>query len=482
MSGRVLGKPDTITQERAKSSRSTEKRGVLFVVGDAAEGGGTLSAERTIPFEHAVEIGRRPQCPPGAATCCLRDQLVSSRHARVSRSRKGAFEVTDLGSKNGTLVEGHLISGPTKIGDGTLLFIGGHSLVFRELTDDTIFAICADREQPFGPVSTLSASMATEIRRLRRLARAGNEILLSGETGVGKEVYAKAVHRASGRPGRFVALNCAAIPTELVESELFGFARGAHSQAAASKPGLIEEAEQGTLFLDEIGDMPSPAQAKLLRFLQEHTYVPLGGREARRMDVRIVAATSSLAPGVHAHGLRRDLLARFGAEPVVLPPMRERREDVGALARHFLEQSAEPVRPLETGAFLALCLHDWPQNVREIENVMREAILYSEGKPEIRLADLPRAVRERVTVDDGKQAARRRPPRPRPDKAEIEALLDRHQGNIAEVARALDRQWAVVRRWILDSGLDVEKYRSPSEGKCLADRRPRVIPVDPVRW
>jgi transcriptional regulator with PAS, ATPase and Fis domain len=270
-----------------------------------------------------------------------------------------------------------------------------------------------------------------------------------------------------------VALNCAAIPTELVESEMFGFARGAHSQAAASKPGLIEEAEQGTLFLDEIGDMPGPAQAKLLRFLQEHIYVPLGGREARRMDVRIVAATSSLAPGVHAHGLRRDLLARFGAEPVVLPPMRERREDVGALARHFLGQSAGPVRPLETGAFLALCLHDWPQNVREIENVIREAILYSEGKPEIRLADLPRAVRERVTVDEGKQADRRRPPRARPDKAEIEALLDRHQGNIAEVARELDRQWAVVRRWILDSGLDVEKYRSP-------DPRPRVIAI-PVR-
>jgi len=301
------------------------------------------------------------------------------------------------------------------------------------------------------------------IRRLRRLARAGKEILLSGETGVGKEVYAKAVHRASGRPGRFVALNCAAIPTDLVESELFGFVRGAHSQAAANKPGLIEEAEQGTLFLDEIGDMPGPAQAKLLRFLQEHTYVPLGGRETRQMDVRIVAATASLTPGAHAHGLRRDLLARFGAEPVVLPPLRERREDVGALVRHFLGQhcgqAGGPVRPLETGAFLALCLHDWPQNVRELENVIREALLYSEGQPEIRLADLPRAVRERVTVHDGKQATRRRSPRARPHKAEIEALLDRHKGNVAEVARELDRQWAVVRRWILKSGLDVEKYR-----------------------
>ena len=256
-----------------------------------------------------------------------------------------------------------------------------------------------------------------------------------------------------------MALNCAAFPTDLVESELFGFVRGAHSQAAANKPGLIEEAEQGTLFLDEIGDMPGPAQAKLLRFLQEHTYVPLGGRETRQMDVRIVAATASLAPHAHAHGLRPDLLARFGAEPVVLPPLRERREDVGALVRHFVGQAGGPVRPLDTGAFLALCLHDWPQNVRELENVIREALLYSEGKPEIGLADLPRAVRERVTVDDGNQAARRRSPRARPDKAEIEALLDRHKGNIAEVARELDRQWGVVRRWIIEYGLDVEKYR-----------------------
>jgi transcriptional regulator with PAS, ATPase and Fis domain len=393
-------------------------------------------------------------------SCCLHDPRVSSRHARVSRSRKGALEVADLGSKNGTSVEGHLISGPTKIGDGTLRFVGGHALVLRNLAEDALFAIREDLDAPFGPVGTLSANLATEIRRLRRLAGAGKEILLSGETGVGKEVYAKAVHRASGRPGHFVALNCAAIPTDLVESELFGFVRGAHSQAAANKPGLIEQAEQGTLFLDEIGDMPGPAQAKLLRFLQEHTYVPLGGREARTMDVRIVAATASLAPGAHAHGVRPDLLARFGAEPVVLPPLRERREDVGALVRHFLGQAGGPIRPLDTGAFLALCLHDWPQNVRELENVIREALLYSEGKPEIRLADLPRAVRERVTVDDGKQGARRRSPRARPDTAEIEALLDRHKGNVAGVARELDRQWAVVWRWILKSGLDVEKYRN----------------------
>ena len=461
MSGRGSKDPETVTQERASSPRSMEKRAVLFVVGDAAEGGGFYGGERAIPFEHTIEIGRRPLAQPGIATCFLHDLSVSGRHARVSRSRKAAFEVTDLGSKNGISVEGHSISGTAKIGDGTLLFLGGHALVVRDLDEDALLAIREELDQAFGPVATLSAGMATEIRRLRRLARAGKEILLSGETGVGKEVYAKAAHRASGRRGPFVALNCAAVPTELVESELFGFVRGAHSQAAASKPGLIEEAEHGTLFLDEIGDMPGPAQAKLLRFLQEHTYVPLGGREARRMDVRIIAATSSLAPSAQAHGLRRDLLARFGAEPIVLPPLRERREDMGALVRHFLGQQGGQAggrfRPLEAGAFLALCLHDWPQNVRELENVIREALLYSEGKPEIRLVDLPRAVRERVEVVEG--PARRRSPRSRPDKAEIEALLVRHQGNVAEIARKLDRQWAVVWRWISKSGLDVEKYR-----------------------
>ncbi|MGA7742445.1 MAG: sigma 54-interacting transcriptional regulator [Polyangia bacterium] len=435
--------------------RLDDSRAVLVVVGDAAEGGGIAGGDRLIPFEHAVEIGRLPRAQAGVAACCLRDPRISGRHARVSRTRPDGFEVADLGSKNGTLVEGRMISGPTKIDDGTLLFVGGHALLVRVLSEESLAAIQEDLGHPFGLVATLSGGMAAQIRRLRRLARAGDAILLSGETGVGKEVYARAVHRASGRPGRFVALNCAALPTELVESELFGFARGAHSQAAASKPGLIEEAERGTLFLDEIGDMPGPAQAKLLRFLQEHEYVPLGGREARRLDVRVIGATSSLTPSPQAPGLRRDLVARFGAEPVVLPPLRERREDVGTLAAHFLGQR----RSLETAAFFALCLHDWPENVRGLESVVREAVLCSEGSRAIRLEDLPHVVRERVASGERNRVLRRRPPRARPEKAEIEALLDRHKGNIAEVARELDRQWAVVWRWVQQGGFDMDKYR-----------------------
>ena len=224
-------------------------------------------------------------------TCCLRDPRVSGRHARVSRTRPDVFEVADLGSKNGTLVEGRMISGPTKVDDGTLLFVGGHALLVRVLSEEPLAAIREDLDHPFGPGGDPVGTHGRADPAAAAPGRRRGRILLSGETGVGKEVYAQAVHRASGRPGRFVAVNCAALPTELVESELYGFVRGAHSQAVASKPGLMEAAEHGTLFLDEIGDMPGPAQAKLLRFLQEHEYVPLGGREARRMDVRVIGAT-----------------------------------------------------------------------------------------------------------------------------------------------------------------------------------------------
>jgi transcriptional regulator with PAS, ATPase and Fis domain len=192
---------------------------------------------------------------------------VSGRHARISRTRQDGFEVVDLGSKNGTLVEGRAVTGATAIADKTMLFVGEHALMVRLHDEATLAAIREDQLRPLGPVPTLEGRMARALRRLRRLAVTDDEILLTGETGVGKEVYARAVHAASGRTGRFVALNCAALPTALVESELFGFARGAHSQAATSKPGLIDEAEHGTLFLDEIGDMPAEAQAKLLRFL-----------------------------------------------------------------------------------------------------------------------------------------------------------------------------------------------------------------------
>lgn len=446
--------PITVSDEEARRAGRSRPQPALIVLGSASDGGGLSGDPRVITFDHSVEIGRRPLAQLGVTTCCLSGARVSGRHAKVTKTRPGVFEIVDLGSRNGTLVEGHPIAGTTRIEDGSLLYLGGYALMLRVLSGDVLDAIEEEQNQPFGPVATAASQMALSVRRLRRLARAQDEILLSGETGVGKEVYARAVHQASGRRGRFVALNCAALPTDLVESELYGFVRGAHSQASTNKPGLIEQAEGGTLFLDEIGDMPGPAQAKLLRFLQEREYVPLGGREVRRIDTRVIGATSNLGTDGATNGLRRDLAARFGAEPVILPPLRERREDLGALAAHFLAGR----RSLGVSAFLGLCLHDWPLNVRELEKAMREAILYSEGHQEIQLEHLPRFIAERLSPT-ASSTSRRRSPRPSPTREELEALLVRHDGNVAEVARELDRQWAVVWRWIVKSGLDVHKLR-----------------------
>src|SRR5262249_54949685 len=149
---------------------------------------------------------------------------------------------------------------------------------------------------PFGPIPLLSPVMVPVLDKLRRLAVGNGEILLVGETGVGKEVYARAVHEASGRTGRFVAVNCAAIPQERVETELFGYVRGAHSQARENKTGLVEEADGGTLFLDEIGEMSPYLQAKLLRFAQDRLLTPIGGTQPRHIDARILAATNRMEP------------------------------------------------------------------------------------------------------------------------------------------------------------------------------------------
>jgi DNA-binding NtrC family response regulator len=187
------------------------------------------------------------------------------------------------------------------------------------------------------------------------------------------------------------------LPHELVESELFGYARGAHSQASQSKIGVIEEANGGTLFLDEIGDMPHTAQAKLLRFLQSREVIPLGSTRPRPVSVRVIAATSRPGGGNGSPGLREDLVGRMGAAALSLPPLRARKEDLGVLIHHFLtEGRRKPARPLDAALFLALCLHPWPRNVRELKKVIETAGLLSEDHPEIGIAHVPEDIARHV--------------------------------------------------------------------------------------
>ena len=340
----------------------------LFIVG-SADGRGPTGAGRIVTFERSLVLGRKPNthAEPGESSLVLHDRMISSRHATIVRVGE-SYELTDLGSTNGTIVDGVVAHPTIKLHEGSLLFVGGHAAIFRVLSVNEVAAIAAELERPLGPAATISPALAVLCGKLRKLAEAGEEMLLTGETGVGKEVYANAIHRASGRKGKFVAVNCAAIPRELVESELFGYVRGAHSQAAGSKPGIIEEAERGTLFLDEIGEMAPELQTKLLRFTQDRLLAPVGGVRPKRIDTRIIAATSrTTAPTkAVAAGLRADLSARLGAEPIRIPPLRERLEDLGGLMTYLLGDRA---KPFELAAFQALCLHAWPGNVRELGKV-----------------------------------------------------------------------------------------------------------------
>jgi transcriptional regulator with PAS, ATPase and Fis domain len=308
-------------------------------------------------------------------------------------------------------------------------------------------AVEAELAKPLGPVATVNPALATICRKLRKLAVAGEEVLLTGETGVGKEVYAAAIHRSSGRPGRFVAINCAAIPRELVETELFGYARGAHSQAAVAKPGIIEEAENGTLFLDEIGEMSPELQTKV------------GGLRPRRIETRIVAATSRTTSPSQSGGLglRADLAARLGAEPIRIPPLRERVEDLGALAAYFM---GERTKPLELSAFQALCLYQWPGNVRELGKVITSAQALSRDSERIAVEHLPAML---VAAPKIRSQQGRRKSRPPPDAAELEALIRRFRGNMMRVARELDRKPALVYRWAKRFGLNADEFRDKND-------------------
>ncbi|MBJ3774451.1 nitrogen regulation protein NR(I) [Acuticoccus mangrovi] len=234
------------------------------------------------------------------------------------------------------------------------------------------------------PLVGRSAAMQDIYRVLARLMQTDLTVLIHGESGTGKELVARALHDyGKRRKGPFVAINMAAIPKELIEAELFGYEKGAFTGATSRHPGRFEQAEGGTLFLDEIGDMPMEAQTRLLRVLQEGEYTTVGGRSPIRTNVRIVAATNRDLRQWIGQGLfREDLYFRLNVVPLRLPPLRERKEDIGDLARHFFaacEAEGLPPKRLDPDAIAALQAHRWSGNVRELENLIRRlAALYPE--------------------------------------------------------------------------------------------------------
>ena len=287
-----------------------------------------------------------------------------------------------------------------------------------------------------------SAAMQEIFALMRRLSASHANLLITGESGTGKELVARALHARSPRKGRpFVALNCAAIPENLLESELFGYARGAHSTANADRQGLFVEANGGTLFLDEIAELPMPLQPKLLRVLQDGEVRPLGTNRAERVDARVIAATNrDLERALREGRFREDLYYRLNVIPIHLPPLRGRQEDILPLADHFLARAAarssKTVKGWRESARKLLLSYHWPGNVRELENVVERVVALTETEligPE----DLPRAMQERKSQDLLANAVTQGFTLEQLEREYIERVLDVEGGNKTRAAQRL---------------------------------------------
>ncbi len=417
--------------------------------------------ERTASYRDAI----RDRVGPRLLKLEVADSWMSATHVRIN-DVLGRWTLEDLGSKNGTFVNSQRVTRAV-LSDGDLLEVGRTFFIYRdglpgseikELDSEHVDAVAAN-------LTTLLPPLAQQFASLAQVAPAMVSVMIRGETGTGKELVARALHQLSGRSGRFVAVNCGAIPATLVESELFGHQKGAFSGATQSRPGLIRSAERGTLFLDEVGDLPTASQASLLRVLQEREVMPLGGTEPVGIDVRFCAATHrNLEELITRKEFREDLYARICGMTLHLPPVRERREDLGILIASLLQRLA----PKEASSLVfhrkaarAIFRYRWPLNVREIEKSLETAVSLARGQ-EIRLEHLPDPVRAALEAAGHAKADAQTGRRSGSDdslRTELLRLLSEHRGNLSAVARSMSSHRMQIRRWLKRFGIEVQQYR-----------------------
>jgi transcriptional regulator with PAS, ATPase and Fis domain len=383
---------------------------------------------RSIRLEGSpLGIGREP-----AAHLSVSGPRVSRRHAELYRQGP-SYVLHDLRSTNGTWLGGNPIE-HAPVTAGSVMRVGDWVGVFV-LEDESSAEFAELAPDLFG-----GSELATALAPLRSVARDALPVSLVGATGSGKERFARALHHFSARPGPFLGVNCAALPEQLAEAELFGYRRGAFTGAERASEGYFRAADQGTLFLDEVAELSPTSQSKLLRVLDDGAVLGLGESRPIATNVRIVCASQRpLTELVEAKRFRRDLAARLSGLEVCIPPLSARRADVAPLFARFLAQRSGGRPPkVESRLVEALCLHHWPDNVRELELLTRTLLAMHGHEPTLRREHLPDRI-ARLVSESAPERPSEEPPRDRRehDLARVQAELARSGGNVRAAARTL---------------------------------------------
>jgi DNA-binding NtrC family response regulator len=420
---------------------------------------GRESSLRLTLDDRGVSLGREPA---GHVVLPLADRGASRQHSRIEVDEQGDVWAVDCGSRNSTFVDGRRIESRTALRDGSVLRIGRTILIFVDVAIPSRVRL----EPELGALRGNSVAMQRVRGDIALVARGDSPVLILGASGTGKELTAARLHAQSGRTGAFIAVNCAAIPSALAETTLFGHAAGAFTGATTRAEGVFAVADGGTLFLDEIAELEPAIQAKLLRVLATGELRPVGQTEARIVNVRVVAATHrDLSSMVEDGDFRGDLYARLSACVLRLPPLRERRDDIVHLALAFLAKQARGVE-LRVSAAEALTLFDWPYNVRQLENVLRASVLHADK--ELRPEHLPDEIASLLHDREKRPVPSKLPIElvvardAVPDAEQLRSVVQHFGGNVTHVASYFGRDRKQIYRWAERLGVELPRSRGGS--------------------